>query len=640
MRSDIIKVGPSRAPHRGLLRACGLSERDFKRPFIAIVSSHVDIIPGHVHLQEVAEAVAQAVRAAGGVPFIFNTIGVCDGIAMGHDGMKYSLASREIIADSVETMIKAHKFDGMICIPNCDKIVPGMLMATVRCNIPTIFASGGPMEAGRTLDNKPLDLISIFTAAAGEQNGLVSEEELLEVERRSCPTCGSCSGMFTANSMNCLCEAIGIALPTNGTLLATSSERRKLYQRAAKRIVEMARIMDLREKVANGELTAKEASVVRKLSTVNGERKAIRKKIDLNFPILPRDLITQESIDNAMILDMAMGGSTNTILHLLAIANEAGLSYSLKRFNELSATTPHICKVSPSCDYHIEDVHNSGGIHTILGELRRSRVPSLTYSAPTVTGKTLGQNIDDYDLRGSKVTDEALRIYAVTPSGRLNAPAMSARRRFASARDLKLSFNPKDCIRPCAKAYRKEGGLTVLFGNLAPNGAVVKTAGVLPQMMKHTGPAVIFNSEPEAYQGIVNGKVKKGDVVVVRYEGPKGGPGMQEMLAPTAAIKGVHLDDSVALITDGRFSGGTAGACIGHVSPEAAAGGPIGLLKNGDIIEIDIPNETLKVRLTAAELRKRAQSFKQPKPRYTEGYLAKYAKLATSADKGGVLEWD
>ena len=343
MRSDIIKVGPSRAPHRGLLRACGLSERDFKRPFIAIVSSHVDIIPGHVHLQEVAEAVAQAVRAAGGVPFIFNTIGVCDGIAMGHDGMKYSLASREIIADSVETMIKAHKFDGMICIPNCDKIVPGMLMATVRCNIPTIFASGGPMEAGRTLDNKPLDLISIFTAAAGEQNGLVSEEELLDVERRSCPTCGSCSGMFTANSMNCLCEAIGIALPTNGTLLATSSERRKLYQRAAKRIVEMARIMDLREKVANGELTAKEASVVRKLSTINGERKAIRKKIDLNFPILPRDLITQESIDNAMILDMAMGGSTNTILHLLAIANEAGLSYSLKRFNELSATPPHIC---------------------------------------------------------------------------------------------------------------------------------------------------------------------------------------------------------------------------------------------------------------------------------------------------------
>jgi dihydroxy-acid dehydratase len=559
---------------------------------------------------------------------------------MGHDGMKYSLASREIIADAVETMINAHKFDGMICIPNCDKIVPGMLMATVRCNIPTIFASGGPMEAGRTDDQKPLDLISIFAASAGEQNGLVSESELLDVEQRSCPTCGSCSGMFTANSMNCLCEALGMAFPTNGTLLATSMDRRRLYRHAAKRIVEMVNILELRDKVASGELTKKEASIVRKVSYVGGKRSVVEQKIDIDFPVLPREIITQKSVDNAMILDMAMGGSSNTILHLLAIANEANLSYSLKRFNELSETTPHICKVSPSCDYHIEDVHNAGGVHTILGELRRARVPSFTYSAPTVTGKTIGQNIDDYDLRSSKVTEEALELYAVQPGGRRNIPAMSVRRRSKTVKELKLAFDPRDCIRPCKNAYRKSGGLTILFGNLAPNGAVVKTAGVLPQMMKHSGPAVIFNSEPEAYQGIVDGKVKSGDVVVVRYEGPKGGPGMQEMLAPTAAIKGVHLDDSVALVTDGRFSGGTAGACIGHVSPEAAEGGPIGLLKDGDIIEIDIPNESISVRLSDAELKRRAKSFKAPEPRYKSGYLAKYAKLATSADKGAVLHWD
>ncbi len=629
MRSDLIKQGVNRAPHRGLLRACGVNEKDFKRPFIAIVSSRVDIIPGHVHLETVAEFVAQAVRDAGGVPFIFNTIGVCDGVAMGHDGMKYSLASREIIADAVETMINAHKFDGMICIPNCDKIVPGMLMATVRCNIPTIFTSGGPMEAGRTEDGKPLDLISIFSAAAGVENGLVEEEKLLDVERKSCPTCGSCSGMFTANSMNCLCEAIGIALPTNGTLLATSSDRRKLYRKAARRIVEMVNIQSVREKIAASKAKKEEVKLT-----------AAEQKLDVNFPILPRDIITQSSIDNAMILDMAMGGSSNTILHLLAIANEAGLDYSLSRFNELSATTPHICKVSPSCDYHIEDVHNAGGIHTILGELRRGKVPAFNYKAPTVTGKTIGQNIDDYDLRGTKVTDEALECYAVAPGKRCNAEPMSVRRRCKSVKEMQLTFDPKDCIRTCKKAYRKTGGLTILFGNLAPNGAVVKTAGVLPQMMQHSGPAVIFNSEPEAYQGIVNGKVKAGDVVVVRYEGPKGGPGMQEMLAPTAAIKGVKLDDSVALITDGRFSGGTAGACIGHISPEAASGGPIGLLKDGDIIEIDIPNESINVKLSAAELKKRAASFKAPEPRYTTGYLAKYAKLATSADKGAILKWD
>ena len=631
MRSDLIKQGVSRAPQRGLLRACGVKESEFKRPFIAIVSSRVDIIPGHVHLETVAEVVAQAVRDAGGIPFIFNTIGVCDGVAMGHDGMKYSLASREIIADSVETMINAHKFDGMICIPNCDKIVPGMLMATVRCNIPTIFTSGGPMEAGRTETGAPLDLISIFAATAGVENGILEEKELLEVERKSCPTCGSCSGMFTANSMNCLCEAIGIALPTNGTLLSTSADRKRLYQKAAKRIVEMVLVQDLREKISAGTITLSEANQeLREKTTIS----------DLDFPILPSEIITRKSIDNAMILDMAMGGSSNTILHLLAIANEANLNYSLNRFNELSATTPHICKVSPSCDYHIEDVHNAGGIHTILGELRRGNIPSFSYDAPTVTGKTIGGNIDDYDLRGEKVTDEALEVYAVEPGGRPNVPPMSVTRRYNSVKEMKLQFDPLDCIRPCQNAYRSSGGLTILFGNLAPDGAVVKTAGVLPQMMKHTGPAVIFNSEPEAYQGIVNGKVKAGDVVVVRYEGPKGGPGMQEMLGPTSAIKGVKLDDSVALITDGRFSGGTAGACIGHISPEAAAGGPIALLKDGDIIEIDIPNESISVKLSKEELEKRATDFKAPAPRYTSGYLAKYAKLAASADKGAVLKWE
>ncbi|MDO5554234.1 MAG: dihydroxy-acid dehydratase [Planctomycetia bacterium] len=616
MRSDAIKKGDSRAPHRSLLRACGVEENDFKKPFIAIVGSHVDIIPGHVHLDEVNKYVAKCVHAAGGVPFIFNTIGICDGIAMGHDGMKYSLASREIIADSVESMINAHKFDGMICIPNCDKIVPGMLMAAVRCNIPTIFASGGPMEAGRTPDGKPLDLISTFAASAARQQWKISARELREVEQRSCPTCGSCSGMFTANSMNCLCEAIGIAFPTNGTMLATSMERKRIYKAVARRVVEMV-------KQVNAENATFDFELARKGRSASG--------------LLPRDIITNEAVDNAMILDMAMGGSSNTILHLLAIANEAGLNYSIARFNELSEQTPHICKVSPSCDYHVQDVHNSGGIHTILGEIRRGRPGLLNTEVPTVTGKTLGENIDDYDLRSKKILPEAIAAYAVTPGRKRTNKGMSVRPKYKSVYDVPLRFDPKDCIRTCKKPYSEKGGLAILFGNLAPKGAVVKSAGVLPEMMVHKGPAVVFESEPEAYQGIVAGRVKAGDVVVVRYEGPKGGPGMQEMLGPTAAIKGVKLDDSVALITDGRFSGGTAGACIGHISPEAADGGPIGLLQNGDIIEIDIPNRTINVDLSPAELAKRAKGFRKPKPRYTKGYLAKYASMATSADTGGVL---
>jgi dihydroxy-acid dehydratase len=455
------------------------------------------------------------------------------------------------------------------------------------------------MEAGRDAHGKPHDLITTFAATAARINGKISEGELLEIERKSCPTCGSCSGMFTANSMNCLCEAIGIALPGNGTLLATSQTRKLLYKKAARRIVQMVHELEAGKK-----------------------------------GILPREIVTRESVDNAMILDMAMGGSTNTVLHLLAVANEAGLDYSMKRFNELSEKTPNICKVSPSCDYHIEDVHNSGGIYTILGEIRRGRPGLLNEKVPTVTGKKMSKMIDEYDLRSQKVLGEAKKMYAVTPGGERTSKGMSVKQTVTDPAQLKLPFDPTDCIRPCDKAYSQTGGLAILYGNLAPNGAVVKTAGVLDKMLKHSGPAVIFNSEPDAYDGITHGKVKAGDIVVVRFEGPKGGPGMQEMLGPTTAIKGVKLDDSVALITDGRFSGGTAGACIGHVSPEAAAGGPIGLLRNGDVIEIDMPNRTLSVRLSEEELKSRSIEVHEPKIK--SGYLAKYAKLATSADTGGI----
>ncbi len=607
MRSDLVKKGTARAPHRSLLRACGFQEGDFDKPMIGIVNSHVDIIAGHVHLDEVGRYVKECVRRAGAVPIAFNTIGICDGVAMGHDGMKFSLPSRELIADSVETMIQAHKLDGVICIPNCDKIVPGMLMAAVRCNIPAIFASGGPMEAGRDEEGKPLDLINAFIGAAGREQGSVSEEELVKIEQKCCPTCGSCSGMFTANSMNCLCEALGMALPGNGTLLATSTLRKELYQRAAKRIVEMVEAFEQK-----------------------GE----------GHGLLPREIVTRDSVDNSMVLDMAMGGSTNTVLHIMAVANEAGLDYPLERINELSLKTPNICKVSPSCDYHIEDVHHSGGIYSILGSLQRGKPDLLKTDCPTVNGRTIGENIEIFDLRSEKVDDWALQMYAVEATGQRTCQGMSVEPKATSVRELKLSFDPQDCIREVENAYSRDGGLAILYGNLAPNGSVVKTAGVLPQMMTHTGPAVIFESEPEAYEGITSGKVKSGDVVVVRQEGPRGGPGMQEMLAPTTAIKGVKLDDSVALITDGRFSGGTAGACIGHVSPEAAAGGPIGLLQEGDVIEIDIPNRRLAVQLSDQELKSRAERFQPPEPRYRTGFLAKYAKMATSADTGAVLDWD
>jgi len=610
MRSDVIKLGDARAPHRSLLRATGVGDDDFRKPFIAVCNSHVDIVPGHVHLDKVGQYVKQCVREAGGVPFVFNTIGVDDGIAMGHAGMKYSLPSRELIADCVETMVQAHCFDGMICIPNCDKIVPGMMMAAVRCNIPTIFVSGGPMEAGKTADGKTVDLISVFTAAAAKQQGKLSAEELAEIERIGCPTCGSCSGMFTANSMNCLCEALGLALPLNGTLLATSAERKTLYRRAARRIVEMVLEFD---------------------------------KKGPGHGLLPREIVTAESVDNSLVLDMAMGGSTNTVLHMLAVAHEAGIDYDMPRINDLSRRTPNVCKVAPSIHYHVEDVHNAGGIHTILGSVERGRPGLLHLDCPTVTGKTLGENVAGYDLRADSAGEEVLELAAVTARGVRNNEGMSVEKPAGSIRELspeQLGFDPYDCIREVDNAYRPEGGLAVLHGNLAPKGAVVKTAGVKPEMLKHSGPAVIFESETDAYAGIINGKVKSGDVVVIRYEGPRGGPGMQEMLAPTSAIQGVGLDASVALITDGRFSGGTAGACIGHVSPEAAAAGPIGLIEPGDLIEIDIPGRTLNVRLSEEELARRKARWTPREPRFKTGYLAKYAKMATSADTGAVLKWD
>jgi dihydroxy-acid dehydratase len=493
-----------------------------------------------------------------------------------------------------------------------------MLMGAVRCNIPTIFVSGGPMEAGRTPDGEAVDLADVFVeAAAIEGDKARSAERLRELEKVACPTCGCCSGMFTANSMNCLCEALGMALPTNGTLLATSAERKRLFRRAAERIVQM--VLDF-EKLGEGQ------------------------------GLLPREIITAASIDNSMILDMAMGGSTNTVLHVLAVAYEAGIRYQIKRINELSRRTPNVCRVAPSIAryepkivrYHVEHVHNSGGIHTILGSVNRGRPGLLHLDCPTVTGKTLGENVAEYDIRAATVTQEALELAAVTAGRKRNVQGMNVERQAATIRDLGpevLGFDPMDCVREAASAYSQEGGLAILYGNLAPQGAVVKTAGVRPEMLRHSGPAVIFESETEAYEGILGGKVKAGDVVVIRYEGPRGGPGMQEMLAPTSAIKGIRLDDRVALITDGRFSGGTAGACIGHISPEAAVGGPIGLLEPGDIIDIDIPGHKLNVRLSDDELKRRRASWKAPAPRFNTGCLAKYAAMATSADTGAVLKW-
>jgi dihydroxy-acid dehydratase len=555
MRSDEVKKGFQRAPHRALLHACGLSSADVDKPFIGVANSFCQVVPGHVHLDQVARVVKEAIREAGGVPFEFNTIAVCDGVAMGHTGMKYSLPSREIVADSVETMVRAHCFDGLVCIANCDKIVPGMLNASVRLNIPTIYVSGGPMKAGKTADGRAVDLISIFEGVAQLNAGKITQAQLDELECTGCPTQGSCSGMFTANSMNCLAEAIGMALPGNGTIVAVDPKRQDLYKAVGRQILELVR-----------------------------------------NDIKPLDIISPRSMDNALTLDMAMGGSTNTVLHTLALASEAGIPYDLDRINAISARCPNICKVSPSSKVHVEDVDAAGGVSAILKEV--SKIPDLlNLDCLTVTGRTLGENIAGAAIR-----------------------------------------NP-DVIHPLENAYSKTGGLAILRGNLAPNGAVVKTAGVAPAMLTHTGPAVIFESQEQACEGILAGKVKAGDVVVIRYEGPKGGPGMQEMLSPTSYIMGAGLGESVALITDGRFSGGTRGACIGHISPEAAVGGPIGLLQNGDIIEIDIPSNKINIKLTKKELTQRKKAWKPPEPRIKTGCLAKYAAMATSADTGAVLKW-
>lgn len=554
--SDMIKKGAIRAPHRSLLRATGViqSDADWDKPFIAVCNSFVQIIPGHAHLDVVGKKVRESIRAAGGVPFEFNTIGVDDGIAMGHTGMKYSLASRELIADCVETMLRAHCFDGMVCIPNCDKIVPGMMMATARVNVPTVFVSGGPMRAGKNPETgKAIDLATVFEGVGAHAAGKMSLQQLTALEENACPTCGSCSGMFTANSMNCLCEALGLALPGNGSILAVDGKRDELFKAAGRAIMN---------------LIAKD--------------------------IKPRDILTRAAFENAFALDMAMGGSTNTVLHTLAVAIEAGVPFDLPHLNVVAARVPHICKVAPSGKYHMEDVDRAGGISAILKTIA-GKPGTLNLDCLTVTGKTLGENIAN-----ATVLDD-------------------------------------DVIRPLTNVYSERGGLAILFGNLAPGGAVIKAAGVVPSMMTFEGPAVIFDSQETALDGIMGGQVKAGDVVVIRYEGPRGGPGMQEMLAPTSAIAGMGLGESVVLITDGRFSGATRGGSIGHVSPEAAAGGPIAFVQAGDRIKIDIPGRTLELLVSEAELAKRKAGWKRPAPKINYGYLARYASQVTSADTGAVL---
>lgn len=556
LRSAEVKVGVDRAPHRGLLRACGLKDEDFEKPFVGVANSYTDVVPGHVHLRGIAEAVKEGIREAGGVPFEFNTIAVDDGIAMGHLGMHYSLPSRELIADSVETMVEAHRFDALVCIASCDKIVPGMLMAAVRLNIPAIFVSGGPMEAGRSKTGEPLDLISIFESVGAYHSGLITEDELREVEMKACPTCGSCAGLFTANSMCCIAEALGLALPGNGTILATDERRKELAKMAGKQVMKL---------------------------------------LELN--LCPRDIVTAEAIDNAFALDLAMGGSTNTVLHLLAIAHEAGISYPLERINEIANRTPYICSLSPASKLHMEDLDRAGGVSAILKEL--SKIDGLLHlESMTVTGKTLFENIKD-----ASVLDRSV-------------------------------------IRPIEEPYLSSGGLCILFGNLAPDGAVIKTGAVDPSIRCFEGRAVIFESQEEAVEGIKSGKVRRGDVVVIRYEGPKGGPGMVEMLAPTSAIVGMGLGKDVALITDGRFSGGTRGICVGHISPEAAAGGPIALLQDGDIIRIDLDERRIDVLLSQEELERRRTMWCPPEPKVKHGWLARYSKLVTSANTGAVLRID
>ncbi len=554
MKSDLIKKGVERAPHRALLYALGCTRKEFDKPFIGIINSYSEIVPGHMHLNEISKAVKEGVRAAGGVPFEVNTIAVCDGIAMNHSGMKYSLPSRELIADSVETVVEAHAFDALVFIPNCDKIIPGMLMASLRLNLPSIFISGGPMMAGKLATaegTKIVDLSSTFEAVGKTVSGKMTEDELAELEEAACPGCGSCSGMYTANTMNCLTEAVGMGLSGNGTIPAIDIKRHRLAKEAGQQIMKL-----LADKVC------------------------------------PRDIITKKSVQNALTVDMELGGSTNSILHFAAIASEAGIEFPLKEINEISERTPYICKLSPAGTNHIEDLDRAGGIPAIMKQLKNL----MNKDTRTVSGKTTGQIIT------------AARVV-----------------------DPEVIHSPKT-------AYSQKGGTAILFGNLAPEGAVVKRAAVVPEMMVHTGPARVFDSEEQATKAIMAGAIKAGDVVVIRYEGPKGGPGMREMLTPTSIIAGMGLDKQVALITDGRFSGATRGSSIGHVSPEAASHGPIAAVQEGDIINIDIPAFKLEVELSAKEIAKRLAKLPAFESKIKSGYLRRYVDRVTSASTGAVFK--
>ena len=548
-----MKKGLERAPHRSLFKAMGYTDEEISRPLIGVGHAHNEIIPGHIHLDKISEAVKTGIRMAGGTPVAFSTIGVCDGIAMNHKGMKYSLASREIVADSVEIMAQAHPFDAMVLIPNCDKIVPGMLMAMLRVNIPALMVSGGPMLTGR-FQGKDVHLVSVFEGVGRVNAGTMTEEELAELEDVACPGCGSCAGMFTANSMNCLTEAVGLGLPGNGTIPAVSAARIRLAKEAGMAVMHL-----------------------------------------LQENILPRDIATLKAFENAMAVDMALGCSTNTVLHVPAIAHEAGLLLPLDLFNQVSKRAPHLCSLIPGGPHSLQQLDEAGGVAAVMKELLNTP-EGLHQDEMTVTGKSLGEN-----LKNARVRDTTI-------------------------------------IRPLSEPYHKEGGIGILYGNLAPDGAVIKQSAVADEMMTHSGPARVFNSEEEAQAAILGGRINSGDVIVIRYCGPKGGPGMPEMLSPTSAIIGMGLGKSVALLTDGRFSGGTKGACIGHISPEAALGGPIGLVEEGDTIIVDIPGKSLKLDVAEEELTKRQASWKAPAPTITTGYAARYAKMVTSGSTGAVLK--
>jgi len=552
MRSDLMKKGIEKAPHRSLFKAMGYTDLEIARPLIGIANSANEIIPGHIHLHEIVKAVKAGIYSAGGTPVEFGTIGVCDGIAMNHIGMKYSLPSRELIADSIEVMAMAHPFDALVLVPNCDKIIPGMLMAALRLNIPAIMVSGGPMLAGR-FRGEDVDLITVFEAVGKVKSERMKVRELMDLEDSACPGCGSCAGMFTANSMNCLSEALGMALPGNGTILAVSAARKRLAKEAGVKIMEL-------------------------------QKKGIR----------PRDIVTIDAFKNAIAADMALGGSTNTVLHLPAIAAEAGISFDLDLFDRISKKTPHLCNLRPGGPHHLQDLDEAGGVPAIMAELNRNGL--ITPEPLTVTGKKVGEN-----LKGVRILNQ-------------------------------------DVIHPMSNPYHKEGGIAVLKGNLAPHGAVVKQSAVADEMLTNRGKARVFDSEEDAVAAILKGRIKAGDIVVIRYEGPKGGPGMREMLTPTSAIVGMGLDKEVALITDGRFSGGTRGAAIGHVSPEAAEGGPIALVKEGDIIEINIPKKKMNLEVSDSELKKRRKLWKAPAPKISGGYLSRYAKVVTSAATGAVFK--